>query len=313
MTSTSIVSARSWRREEARQLPPFQTADDALKACACSPDEREEFQERFYLPRSRLVEGIKPRFRLAVDESRLTQVGCPAEDIELVLAARDLDYKNYVPLARWPLPEVPAEYSAGRDGLHVLKSYGGFDFAILAVLARRRPKTANVAYRQGSVLARRILAIRAEADAPSFPIKFEDLAQFGWPRDALWVVNYLSPEPDFNQPVAQVLELWINKTSEQKFVRASTIPLGKVFMELIASDVFAEVAIRVLSEIDELAEDNDDSLAKQIVQSLRESSGHSFDQLKELATREQERFRTLVQAMFGLAPEVAGVELMRLS
>jgi hypothetical protein len=270
-------------------------------------------QEHTYLSRARLQDGIKPKFRFRIDGELLANsMLLQADEIEVVISARDLEHKRYAILNRWPLDQLPAEWGVDDDSASPLKSHGGFDFAIIASLVRARERTSNMPYRPASVLAKKIFSVRAEADALTFPIKFMDFAGADWPRDALWVINYFSEDPDYTRPVAEILELWVNKDAEQKLLRFSSAPIGQPFMQLMAADVFHEVAMRMLQEPEPESNDDDSSTWNQVIQSLKGITSLEAAQLRDMAVRDAPRLRAYVQAMYGVSPSVEFLEVRRL-
>jgi len=310
MTNLNGQQHRAWKREEVRFLPPFETADGALRECHFSPDSAEEFidAERTYLTRERFLVGLSPRFRLRVETEELTATtGLSLEDMELALAVRDLDFKKYEVLTRWPLTEIPEEWPTRLNSPRPFASSNGLDFVL--VVALKNPQAAgasNHAHRAGSVLARRVFSVRPEADNLSFPIDFVDFPVEKWPADTLWAIKYLEDPPDFRKPVKEVLVLWMNKKVEQKLRQLEMTSAGSVSAQLIAAEVFAEIARRVLVDIPAVSDDgeDDEAIRLQVLRALQAMGDLDAEAVIELANEDPDVIKSLVQRGFSLVDSI---------
>ena len=252
---------------------------------------------------------MRPKLKIRVHvEELLETTGLAADNLELVASLRDFDRKTYTPLERWPLIAIPSEWPTPRVPL---QSHGGFDLSLLICLRENLDKVVNRPYRRGSVVSRRNFAVRAEADALTFPIRFVDFPEKGWPDEALWVVHYIREEPDFGLPVNGVLELWVNKRAERKLSQASASPTGLPIMQLIATDVFSQVSERVLMDESSRDDWDEESLGFQLIRSLEGNTGYDLQTLQDLARTDSSRLRALIQSTYSLASTAESLDLRR--
>ena len=306
---TSPVEPRIPRHQEVRPLPPFVTVADALAGCRFAADREGVLDEveHTYVERGRLHEGIAPHFRLVVDGSLLAErTGVDLKDLKLTVTVRDVASKRYRVLRSWPVTDVmePVDWSSEED--QPLRSNGGFEFNLAVSLQQPKDRRPNRAHRIGSILAQRTFSVSPEADAISFPMKFVDFGPTRWPDDALWIVEYLQPDPDFSQPLGDILELQINKKAERKLTQLARTPAGAILMEEIAIGVFCQVATRALRAKVPDDADSNDGVLKQVVAGLQRVSDRDAGDLARLALEDPSEFRALAQQMYGIVPSIVG-------
>lgn len=298
MTTESRTREFQLHRRERRALPPFgdgtnpgrvsQAIGNALDSCrfAPFPDSPLSDDRTYFLKGHEYDKDFEPRFEFAAEnvERLALSVGASLKDLCLSVSARSRHLKRYLPLKEWALDAVPETWCHKQEELRRLQSLSDISFIVAIRVVTDSPGLKKNGLERGKVLSRREFAVKRPTDS-SFPLRWVEFEEIGYPDEMLWVVKWKDLEDrNFSLPVNNTLTVWVNKRADTPLQKIAEVAQGRnMGWKMLAAEITTEIWCEVLDKIEDLPEKDDtDSLSGQIFSKLAYVSGKSYIEIKDM-------------------------------
>ena len=275
----------AWKAVEHRVTPPFPTSDRSLENVKFRLNRNDEPtpDEDRRIESAQDWDRLTPELFMDLDTAALLDdTGVPAEDIVVSVICRDRTLCKFERAASWPLRSLPEDGWPLSEVLDRFSRSTRFDVVVVATLRLDAPKRSRLSIPTEASLATKCFNIRVLGSGLDVPIRFvepAELVEHGLDRGSVCFVHWTGE--DVTRPPGELLEIWLNKEVEDKFLALNAKSVGTAAAHIassVAAQVYAEVIAQVLFA-DE-AEGEPDSLIQVVGQLIEKGLGISLDDAK---------------------------------
>ena len=277
-----MTSSLNWRASEACITAPYPSSSRSLANVKLRLDANESLAT----DEERRIESVEnwdrltPELLLDIDMATLTgDTRLPVEGIVVSVIVRDRDLNKFEQIAAWPLSDLPQD-TWPLGGIHDRFSRA----ARLDVVVVATPDTSALRYEsipipKGAVIAAKTFKIRVPSRGFDLPVVLVDpsaMEEKGLDRNTVCFVYWKGE--DIQRPPADLIEVWLNKELEDKFLALSSGRAGneaKHIAQNIAAHVYANVLAVVLS--DDAANEEPASLVGVVNELIERNLGMTID------------------------------------
>lgn len=258
-------------------------------------------------------EALNLQIRFDVDAHEVAQAtNLPTSRIDVVVVLEQKSVRVARVLERWPIEDIPRYWE---HTLRPEQTTERIEIRLAAVLNNQRGSTnSEAAWREGSLLSDRTFVIRRPVSESLFPVHNTSFAKREWDQQALWYVEYDSPEDahqlkpsdvfsvHLNSDLDALNHLWLKSTP-----RRGSIPrvMANMVRKTIVAGIIGDVSIATLGRFQRLREEYPDvnpepeSTVDLLLKFLKEKVGKPTDDILEMAAADEGKLRAAIQDIVG--------------
>ena len=161
------------------------------------------------------------------------------------------------------------------------------DFVMSLRVASDRKELSEQGFLRGTVILRKVFSVKQlTIMESSFPMKWDDFGKLGYPKEALWVIEWTGGDFDeeevFNRPIGEVLMVYLNNAAEATLNEMDEA-LGKgMAYKMLATEILTQIFSDVIEHMKNEPTPGDTStLAHQVLAKIEGVTGMDFDTIRE--------------------------------
>ena len=290
----------AWHRTEPREVRPFFTTanaenaldDSGIRLFTNGDTSREssfDLEEIDFQKLDPMVHAV------LVDPTAWMPPGFSAQDIELVLIAKNSFLKRSEVVARCPLAEpVPTDYPIDAELLARLGGGRNVQITLALCLAADRPPTPGSPFVPGHWLARKTFLLRSRTMPALFDIQTrtdEAWKTAGYPPKTFFSVEYAGGIAGEMEDGSSVATVYIHIDAHNKMVNQ---PVGEVLQPILGSEIILSIVTDSKLEWMDLEEFVPSSPLATLAKALGDGEPMPLEKLKKLAN-DPSRLRAVLQ------------------
>lgn len=310
-----------------REIWPFRRSPDAFEDTAMRTDASADFDpaESVFIiheDEADVPETLEVEIRFDLDDAEIEEAaGLPSSKIDIAVVLEQKSVRVSRVLDRWALEDVPRHWESSFRPADVTTRNTIRTVAILN--SQRDRSSSNAATREGSLLAERTFVIRRPISESLFPVKNTSFKERDLDQQALWYVEYHSPEEAHQLRPSDVFSVHLNSDLEalnhlwlKSTPRRGSIPrvMANMVRKMVVAGIIGDVSVALLGRFYRMREDDPDlspeeeSTVEMILNFLETKVGKPVDDILYMASENEGDLRAAIQhavdcgKAFGLEP-----------